>query len=103
MKLFHYHPVTGIFLGEGLADESPLEPGVWLIPAHATTEEPPEAGKGQQVMWNGEWRIEAIPEPEPEPEPEPTPELELEPLTPQEKLARLGLTVDDLRDLLAEG
>jgi hypothetical protein len=36
--------------------------------------------------------------PEPAPEPEPVPEL-----TPAEKLAAAGLTVDDLRALLAEG
>ena len=34
-------------------------------------------------------------EPEPAPDPEPTPEL-----TPAEKLARAGLTVDELRELL---
>jgi hypothetical protein len=42
--------------------------------------------------------LEAGNTPEPAPEPEPVPEL-----TPAEKLAAAGLTVDDLRALLAEG
>lgn len=37
---------TGEFVGTGVADFSPLEPGIWLIPAHAYQCEPPvlEAG-----------------------------------------------------------
>jgi hypothetical protein len=99
MKIFHYHPKTGEYLGEGLADESPLEPGVWLIPAQAVDVEPPQAGNGERVVWAGDgWQVEPIPAPEPEPEPEPAPQpIEL---TPMEKLSRLGLTVDDLKALL---
>ena len=74
MKIFHYHPETGVLLGEGTADASPLEPGKWLVPAHATTATPPTAQDGSQTLWvNGDWQIELIPEPEPEPDPVPAP------------------------------
>ena len=64
MKIFHYDWQTGALLGEGLADESPLEPGVWLIPAQATDVVPPEPLEGHQVVWTGEeWIQQALPEP----------------------------------------
>jgi hypothetical protein len=101
MNIFHYHPDTGIYLGQGKADESPLEPGVWLIPAHATEQEPPQPGEGEHAIWTDEgWDVQPIPVTEPEPEPlpiaEPIPEL-----TAAEKLAAAGLTVEDLKALLA--
>jgi len=72
MDIFHYHPDTGIYLGQDKADESPLEPGVWLVPAHATELKPPQPGEGEEIVWTGEaWDVQPIPEPEPEPEPEP--------------------------------
>lgn len=99
MKIFHYHPDTGIYLGEGMADPSPLEPGQWLIPAYATSAAPPDAPDGQQaVMLRGAWRLQTIPAPMPEPEPEPKPEPA--DLTPEQKLAAAGLTVAELRELL---
>ena len=62
----------GIYVGPVECDESPLEPGVFLIPAGAVTVEPPEFAKGEFVVWDGDdWRVEVIPEPEPEQEPEP--------------------------------
>jgi len=102
MRIFHYHSDTGVLGGEDVADESPLEPGVWLIPAHATTIEPPPAGDGEQAVWKGEgWVVEPIPEPEPELEdepvaaPQPLPVLSLE-----EKLAAAGISLDELREAL---
>jgi hypothetical protein len=74
MKVFHFHPETGALLGESTADESPLEPDTWLIPAHATTTTPPAAGNGEQALWiDGAWQVQPISEPEPEPQPEPEP------------------------------
>lgn len=67
MKIYNYHPVSRIFLGESLADESPLEPGVYLIPAHATTEPAPDAQEGFYTVFseNNTWIYEPIPvEPE---------------------------------------
>lgn len=37
MKVYNYHPVTKEFISETDADESPLEPGVFIIPGSATT------------------------------------------------------------------
>lgn len=58
MQIYHYHPVTGEFLGEGTADESPLEPGAYLVPANATTTAPPTAMSGKVRVWRGEWLFE---------------------------------------------
>jgi len=59
----------GLFLGETMAHESPLEPGVWLIPAGAIDEPAPEIPEGQQARWvNNAWTFETIPAPVPEPE-----------------------------------
>ncbi len=101
MKIFHYHPEAGVFLGEGLADPSPLEQNAWLIPAYATTVQPPAPGKGKQAVWSGNtWRIMPIPALEVEPTPE-QPQFEIPaPLTPEQKLAAAGLTVEELRTLL---
>ena len=77
MNIYHYHPETGVFLGQGLADESPLEPGVWLLPAHSVTMAPPNVDENQfAVFKNGAWEVNVIPDPEPEPEPVPEPEPE---------------------------
>ena len=89
MIIFNYHPETGAYLGRGTADESPLEPGVWLIPAYATEVEPPAAPNGECAVWAGDaWEVRQIPEADPAP-------------TPAEKLAAAGLTVAELRELLA--
>lgn len=63
----------GYFVGITVADESPLEPGVFLLPAGAVDAEPPTVPEGQRAKWNGQWVFEDIPQPEPEPEPEPEP------------------------------
>jgi hypothetical protein len=102
MKIYSYAPDTGIFHAEGLADESPLEPGVFLIPAYATTLKPPKATLPKiAVFKDGKWSVETLPPPPPEPEPEPL--APTAPLTPSEKLAQSGLTVAELKELLGLG
>ncbi|QOK96358.1 phage tail protein [Ralstonia pseudosolanacearum] len=59
-NVFHYHPTTGEYAGSSPADHSPLEPGVVLVPAHATEQAPPEAGLHEvAVFLDGGWSIEA--------------------------------------------
>lgn len=58
MEIHHYHPETGELIGSSAARPDPLVPGGWLIPAHATTQAPPEAGQGQAAIWQGEaWTL----------------------------------------------
>ena len=54
------------------AYESPLEPGVFHLPAGTVEDEPPQFDPETQVLkYDGKWIVEDIPQPEPEPEPEP--------------------------------
>lgn len=74
MKIYNYHPLTKVFIGISDADPNPMREGDYLIPADATTVQPPSFGQGQQAYWNGSaWGIQNIPSPEPEPEPVPLP------------------------------
>ena len=76
MQIYHYHPVTGEYLGEGVADPSPLEPGKYLIPAHATTAAPPTAMSGKVRRFNGAaWELVDPPQEGPT-DPEYIPSLE---------------------------
>lgn len=53
MKIYNYDD-NGIFINEGIADESPLEPGVFLIPGCSTTVEPLEHKGGFYIKFNSE-------------------------------------------------
>lgn len=62
MQVYHFDMATGQYIRQSKADESPLEPGVYLIPAHATTTPPPSCDDGEQVRWDGEaWQVEPLP------------------------------------------
>jgi hypothetical protein len=72
MKIYNYDRVTGLYTGGSLADQNPLEPGNWLIPAYATTVEPPAPQDGKVILFvNNAWVYEDVPvqvvaeEPEP--------------------------------------
>ena len=75
---------AGIYIGEVECQESPLEPGVYLLPGGSTLIAPPLALDGERaVLENGVWKIESsipvIEEPV-------TPEVVL---TPEENLAMI--------------
>jgi hypothetical protein len=58
MKIYHYHPEYKIYLGSSDADPSPLEPGVFLIPAYATELGPPTCTECKVPVFNGtSWDI----------------------------------------------
>lgn len=62
MDVFHYHPETSEFLGVSQADENPMRPGDFLIPAFAATVAPPAAQVGfYRAFIDGEWVQVAIP------------------------------------------
>ena len=55
---------SGLFVTETIADESPLEPGIFLIPAGCVETAPPEEWADDQwPRWNGiSWEL--IPKPQ---------------------------------------
>jgi hypothetical protein len=64
----------GRFIATLLADESPLEPGVVLLPAGCVTIAPPQTGPEQFARWTGSaWEIVDVPQPMPQPPAPPAP------------------------------
>lgn len=58
MKIYNYDPVDGSLLNEANADPSPLVPGEFLIPAHATIVAPPEFNENEiPVFSSGAWSV----------------------------------------------
>lgn len=53
----------GYFVGPVQADESPLEPGVFLLPGLSIDVPPPDVPAGQRVKWQDEWVFESAPVP----------------------------------------
>ena len=69
MKNVSQLDAAGYFAGTTIADESPLEPGVFLLPGGAVDASAPDTPSGHLAKWaNGGWSFEPIPLP-PEPEP----------------------------------
>ena len=60
-KTVYQYDIAGMYVCQTDADESPLEPGVFLIPARCVTVEPPEFGDNQWPRWNGvEWQLVTV-------------------------------------------
>lgn len=69
MKNVYQLDVTGLLVGTAIADESPLEPGVYLLPAGCVDAEPlPHMDGKLQRFSNGAFHYEDPPK-EPEPAP----------------------------------
>lgn len=49
--VYSFHYATRAYVGTEIAEESPLEPGVWHIPANATDIEPPVAPPGKVAVF----------------------------------------------------
>lgn len=61
VQVYQVRP-DGVLVGYTVADESPLEPGVYHLPGYCVAEEPPSFTQGQQARWDWEaevWIIEA--------------------------------------------
>lgn len=71
MKTVSQLDALGYFVGPTIADESPLEDGVYLIPGGAVDVPPPALADGQRALFSaGSWLFEAIPQPPPPAPPE---------------------------------
>lgn len=58
--IYNYRQDSGEYLSAATADESPLEPGVFLVPAFATEIKPPKAGANQATVFaDGKWKLVA--------------------------------------------
>ena len=60
----------GYYVGTTVADESPLEPNVFLMPARTIDASIPSIPDGKRARWNGAWVFEDIPQPDPDPIPD---------------------------------
>lgn len=75
-KIVYQYDIAGMFTGETEADESPLEPGVFLIPARCVEVAPPAYSGDQWPRWNGaNWEIITV-----------SPANENQPASPVDKL-----------------
>lgn len=80
---------SGLFVGKIIADESPLEPGVYPLPAGCVETPPPEEWpEDKWPRWNG-FKWDLIPKPNIE-----------EPMTPEQKLAEFLQNNPDVMNLV---
>lgn len=66
MKIVSQLDENGYFADAVEADESPLEPGVFLIPGGAIDVPPPNVPQGKVALWQNGWVFVNPPEPEQE-------------------------------------
>jgi len=112
MIAYTYNPITMELVGEASVDESPLEPGIFLMPAYSTDVVPPEFNIETHICYfdkeSNIWRIQDI---ETEPEIKIISEEDInklkselkETIAEREKiLTKLGLSEDEIEILLVK-
>jgi len=58
MQIYNYDTITTEYVGTSTADESPLEPGIFLIPANATEIQAPTTEVGESALFDGSnWNV----------------------------------------------
>lgn len=91
-KIYNFHPESKALISETWADESPLEPGVFIVPAFATMIIPPTVPAGKFAAFNGtDWLLLD--------DVGPVPEVLEE--TPAQTIARYEAALDDWMDAKA--
>lgn len=61
VKTVYQYDLAGMYVGQTEADESPLEHGVFHIPARCVEVAPPEFTDGHFPRWNGaKWELIAV-------------------------------------------
>jgi hypothetical protein len=65
-----YQTANGVYVGETIAHESPLEPGVFHIPAGCIENPPPAIPEGKIAVWRNGWALDEILEEKEAPKPE---------------------------------
>lgn len=96
--VYAINQTTGQFAGEVQLDDSdmsPLEPGVYLVPAGCVEIAPPAHSVSEYAEFvGGQWLVKTIPDPEPEPAPPPAPPVVVASISPRQirqALTRAGL------------
>ena len=69
MKTVSQLDADGYYVSTTIAQRSPLEPGVFLIPGGAVDAYPPVVPQGKRARWANGWVFEDIPAPESDPAP----------------------------------
>ena len=60
MQIYYFHPASSELTGSFTADENPMEPGQFLLPAYATPITPPGTGAHQTAVFiDGSWLLKA--------------------------------------------
>lgn len=90
-KIVYQYDKDGYYIGPETAFESPLEPGVYPLPASCTELEPPAVADGNIAQWDGQ-QWQEVPAPLPE-DPE-----EVDPGAPNPYV-----TYDDLAEYFRKG
>lgn len=91
-KTVYQYDLAGMYAGQAEADESPLEPGVFHIPARCVEVAPPEFGGDQWPRWNGaKWELIAV-----------TPANDNQPASPVDKLRDFLMANPDVAELIKQ-